>query len=56
MTEARHNKAHRGELVGIVPAGYERDELGRLVITSDQAVSNAIRNVFSKFDELGSAS
>jgi DNA invertase Pin-like site-specific DNA recombinase/uncharacterized protein YndB with AHSA1/START domain len=55
MTEARHNKARRGELVGIVPAGYERDELGRLVITSDQAVSNAIRNVFSKFDELGSA-
>ena len=55
MVEARWNKARRGELIITPPAGYEIDDQGLLVMTSDEAVSNAIRLVFSKFDEFGAA-
>jgi len=55
MVEARWNKARRGELIMTPPAGYEIDDQGLLVMTSDEAVANAIRLVFSKFDELGAA-
>jgi len=55
MVEARWNKARRGALIITPPAGYEIDDQGLLVMTSDEAVSNAIRLVFSKFDELGAA-
>ena len=55
MVQARWNKARRGELITTPPAGHEIDDLGQLVITSDEAVSHAIRTVFEKFDELGSA-
>jgi DNA invertase Pin-like site-specific DNA recombinase len=55
MVEARWNKARRGEVMTIPPAGYEISDLGNFVRTSDQAVANAIALVFSKFDELGSA-
>jgi DNA invertase Pin-like site-specific DNA recombinase len=55
MVEARWNKARRGEVFTMVPAGYDLDEIGRLSITSDQAVADAIRRVFDKFDEVGTA-
>jgi len=55
MVEARWNKARRGEAMTIPPAGYEVDDLGQLVITSDEAVADAVRRVFEKFDEVGSA-
>jgi len=55
MVSARWNKAERGELVTIPPAGYDVDELGQLAMTSDEAVAHAIRTAFAKFDELGSA-
>jgi len=55
MVEARWNKARRGEVMTISPAGYEIDDLDQWVITSDEAVAQAIRTVFAKFDELGSA-
>lgn len=55
MVEARWNKARRGEFLIIPPAGYEVDELGQLVLTSDLAVQEALRTVFTKFDELGTA-
>jgi excisionase family DNA binding protein len=55
MVEARWNKARRGEMVTVVPAGYEVDETGQVILTSDEAVADAIRRVFAKFDELGSA-
>jgi len=55
MVEARWSKASRGEVVTLLPAGYELDDEGNLVITSDEKVSNAIRFVFAKFDELGTA-
>ena len=55
MVSARWNKAARGELYTIPPAGYDIDELGQWVKSSDEAVLHAILTVFEKFDELGSA-
>lgn len=55
MVEARWNKARRGEVFTAVPAGYELDETGQVSISSDQTVADAIRRVFEKFDELGTA-
>ena len=55
MVEARWAKARRGELVTIPPAGYEINDLDEVVVTDDEAVADAIRTVFAKFDELGSA-
>jgi len=55
MVSARWNKAARGELYTIPPAGYDIDELGQWVKSSDEAVVHAIMTVFEKFDELGSA-
>ncbi|MFC1482497.1 recombinase family protein [Myxococcota bacterium] len=55
MVEGRLNKARRGEFLVYPPVGYELDELSQVVMTSDEAVSSAIRTVFAKFDELQSA-
>ncbi len=55
MVEARWNKARRGEYLVHPPAGYDVDDLGQVVVTSDEAVASALRLVFSKFDELQSA-
>ena len=53
MIEARWNKAKRGEMFFIPPAGYDVDDLSQLVLTSDEQVANAIRMVFAKYEELG---
>jgi len=55
MVSARWHKASRGELQMVPPAGYDFDELGQWVKSSDAAVVHAIMTVFAKFDELGSA-
>ncbi len=55
MVSARWNKAARGELYTIPPAGYDIDELGGWIKSSDEGVMHAIKTVFEKFDELGSA-
>jgi excisionase family DNA binding protein len=55
MIDARWNKARRGELMTIPPAGYELDDLNQLVVTPDESVAHAIRTVFAKLNELGSA-
>ena len=52
---ARDAKARRGELRFSLPPGYCWDELGRIDIDPDERVSEAIRLVFRKFHELGSA-
>ena len=39
----------------IPPAGYDVDDVGQLVVTSDESVAQAIRLVFAKFEDLGSA-
>lgn len=54
MQAARLNKARRGGMMTIPPAGYDLDELGHIVAAADEAVVDAICNVFAKFDELGS--
>ena len=52
---ARDAKAQRGELRFALPPGYCWDELGRIEIDPDERVSKAIRLLFRKFHELGSA-
>ena len=52
---ARDSKAQRGELQVALPPGYCWDELGRIVMDPDERVIDAIRLVFRKFRELGSA-
>ncbi len=55
MHEARRSKAARGELVRMLPAGYETDEQRQIVRTPDEAVAKAIETLFGKILELGSA-
>jgi DNA invertase Pin-like site-specific DNA recombinase len=53
--EARDGKARRGALRFTLPPGYCWGEDGRIEIDPDERVSGAIRMVFAKFRELGSA-
>lgn len=52
---ARDSEAGRGELRFALPPGYCWNELGRIEIDPDERVADAIRLVFRKFGELGSA-
>ena len=52
--EARHEKARRGELLVVAPVGYLKTAAG-LEKDPDQRVQDAIRLVFRKFLEVGSA-
>lgn len=52
---ARDSKAKRGELRFELPPGYCWDELGRVVLDADERVVEAVRMVFRKFREFGSA-
>ncbi len=52
---ARDSKAQRGELRFALPPGYCWNELGQLEMDPDERVCEAIRIVFRKFRELGSA-
>ena len=52
---ARDSKARRGELRFTLPPGYCWNEAGRIEIDPDEHVGEAIRLVFRKFRELGSA-
>jgi DNA invertase Pin-like site-specific DNA recombinase len=54
-SEARVEKARRGELVSQCPVGFVKDEDGRLQKDPDERVRRAIDLVFAKFLELGSA-
>ncbi len=53
--EARWQKARRGELVQVRPVGFINTEDGRLEMEPDLRVQRALRLVFEKFFELGSA-
>lgn len=52
--EARREKARRGELLTVLPAGYVRTEDDRSVRDPDRRIQNALTQVFRKFLELGS--
>lgn len=54
-SEARVEKARRGELVSHCPVAFVKDEEGRLQKDADERVRRAIELVFAKFLELGSA-
>ncbi len=53
--EARREKARRGELIVAAPVGFLKTEDQRLEKDPDQRIQEAIRLVFAKFLELGSA-
>src|SRR5712691_8369319 len=49
------NKAERGELALSLPVGLDRDEQGRVVLSTDEQVRATIAHVFSLWERLGSA-
>ncbi len=55
LTAGLKHKAAKGELRQGLPVGLDYDEDGRVVLTPDEAVREAIATVFRRFDELGSA-
>lgn len=55
LTAGLRHKAAKGELRQGLPVGFEYDEEGRVVMSADQAVVEAIATVFERFEELGSA-
>lgn len=55
MREGALHKVAKGELRVALPAGLDYDELGRVRITPDEAVTDAIATVFAYFDEMASA-
>jgi DNA invertase Pin-like site-specific DNA recombinase len=54
-SEARVEKARRGELVSHCPVGFVKDEDGRLQKEPDERIRRTIELVFAKFLDLGSA-
>ncbi len=55
MHEASVHKARRGELRFVLPAGLEWQGVDGIQITPDRQVADALRMVFEKFDDVGSA-
>jgi excisionase family DNA binding protein len=53
LTAGLRHKAARGDLRQFLPVGFDYDETGAVVITSDEAVVEAIATVFRRFAELG---
>jgi hypothetical protein len=52
---ARDSKALRDELQFLLPPGYCWNEIGQIEVDPDERVSGAIRLLFDKFQEFGSA-
>ncbi len=55
LTAGLRHKAAKGELRQGIPVGFVYDEDDRVVLDPNEAVIEAIRTVFRRFDELGSA-
>jgi DNA invertase Pin-like site-specific DNA recombinase len=55
LTAGLRHKAAKGELRQGVPVGFVYDDDDRVVLDPNEAVIEAIRTVFRRFDELGSA-
>ncbi len=54
LFQGMEEKARRGELIRLLPPGYVRDALGKVVKDPDERVREAIASVFRKFRELWS--
>jgi len=55
LTAGLRHKAAKGELRHGLPVGFDYDADGRVVMSPDEAVVEAIATVFRRFEELGSA-
>lgn len=55
LTAGLRHKAAKGELRQGLPVGFDYDDDGSVVMSPDEAVIEAIRAVFSRFDELHTA-
>ena len=55
LLQGKRNKARRGEAFGFVPIGYVRTPDGGVALDPDEQARTAVRLVFEKFSELGSA-
>ena len=55
LTAGLRHKAAKGQLRQGLPVGFDDDHDGRVVVSPDEAVTEAIATVFRRFDELGSA-
>jgi DNA invertase Pin-like site-specific DNA recombinase len=55
LTGGLKHKAAKGELRQVLPVGLVYDDEGRVVLDPDEAVREAVRTVFRRFDETGSA-
>ena len=56
MERGRDNKASRGELVLLVPIGYQKLPVtGEVILDPDEEAQAVVRLVFEKFRELGTA-
>src|SRR6266540_1891076 len=55
LTAGLRHKAAKGELRQGLPVGFDYDADGRVVMSPDEAVIEAIATVFRRFEELGSA-
>jgi len=55
LHQGRLNKARRGELFSFVPIGYVRTPEGGIALEPDEQARSAVRIVFEKVAELGSA-
>ncbi|MCA1736995.1 MAG: recombinase family protein [Actinobacteria bacterium] len=55
LTAGLRHKAQKGELRQGLPVGFDYDEDGAVVLSPDEAVTEAIGTVFRRFSELGSA-
>jgi DNA invertase Pin-like site-specific DNA recombinase len=55
LLQGKLNKARRGELFGFVPIGYVRTPDGGVDLDPDEQAQSAVRLVFEKMAELGSA-
>ena len=55
LERGRRNKAARGEMFYGVPMGYVQLPSGEVTLDADEQVREAVRLIFEKFDELGTA-
>jgi DNA invertase Pin-like site-specific DNA recombinase len=51
--EAYRQKVQRGEVLTMVPIGYERSGAGGIEMTPDRQIQEAVRSVFQRFEAMG---